>query len=242
MKFDSELLRNNFVASLEDFIGRVGVEREQIRVDLKTMFKQAISKKDRQKSLDTFFRVIFAQAFGIKHSREELMKIDSRVAEKVVHTEITITEFADALSMPADGEFIIRIFNLVDKDKKGSISFREFLDLLYIFSKGTPKERARLLFDMYDIDKTEFLSLDAFGAMIRSLMDTSKSEMSAREIDSAVDAIKQDFARAGKNGISFEELYSIFKNDIEKIGQIGIATKHKNYEEQARDALESLYE
>ena len=38
-----------------------------------------------------------------------------------------------------------QMFDLVDKDQNGTISFHEFLDLLVIFSKGSAEDKLKLL-------------------------------------------------------------------------------------------------
>ena len=40
------------------------------------------------------------------------------------------------LSMAPDSLFVEQMFELVDKDHSGSLSFREFLDVIVIFAKG----------------------------------------------------------------------------------------------------------
>ena len=39
-----------------------------------------------------------------------------------------------------------RLFNLYDKNGDGSISFREFMTVMYIMSSGTPEENLRQIF------------------------------------------------------------------------------------------------
>lgn len=134
---------------------------------LKLAWKKVVTKQDRQKELDMFFRVVFAQAFKIEHSVDELLKVDKNMAKIVANMELTITEFAESLKMSKDSEFVKRMFALVDKDKNNLISFREFIDLLVIFANGNEEDKARLLFDMYDINSTGQLTFDDFEAMIQ---------------------------------------------------------------------------
>lgn len=67
-----------------------------------------------------------------------------------------------------------QIFNLVDKDKNGFISFREFVDMLVIFLKGSAEEKMKLMFDMYDINGTGRLKREEFSAMLRYIFKLSK--------------------------------------------------------------------
>lgn len=61
----------------------------------------------------------------------------------------------------------LQIFYLVDKDRNGFISFREFVDMLVIFLKGSAEEKMKLMFDMYDINGTGRLKREEFSNMLR---------------------------------------------------------------------------
>lgn len=89
------------------------------------------------------------------------------MAKEVIYTELTLSEFADALNMRPQAEFVVRMFHLIDKDKNGFVSFREFVDLLIIFAEGDETKKAKLLFDMYDINATGVLTLVDFTDMIK---------------------------------------------------------------------------
>ena len=60
-----------------------------------------------------------------------------------------------------------QMFAVVDMDKNGYISFREFLNMLVVFAKGRPEDKVKLMFDMYDIDQVGKLSRKDFSDMIR---------------------------------------------------------------------------
>jgi len=69
----------------------------------------------------------------------------------------------------------LQIFYLVDKDKNGFISFREFVDMLVIFLKGAAEEKMKLMFDMYDINGTGRLKREEFSNMLRYICKSSNS-------------------------------------------------------------------
>ena len=58
-------------------------------------------------------------------------------AKEVLSCELSRTEFAEALSLKPKSLFVEQMFDLVDKDRNGYLSFREFLDVIVIFAKGT---------------------------------------------------------------------------------------------------------
>lgn len=137
LKFDSDFLRSTFIKAFERFISDMATSGNVCSIQMITnisytaLLKQAITKKQRQKKLEMFFRVVFAQvyflsclvkylnnikfkyihnqAFHIAHTEEEILQIDSLVAREVIYTELTIIEFAEALSMKPDAEFVKKV-------------------------------------------------------------------------------------------------------------------------------------
>lgn len=69
LKFDSDFLRNAFIKTFEKFISEITTSRDARLVQTMTnithaaLLKQAITKKHRQKKLEMFFRVVFAQVY-----------------------------------------------------------------------------------------------------------------------------------------------------------------------------------
>lgn len=74
------------------------------------------------------------QAFRISDGYSE--NLDAEETDAVTSCELTIYEFADVLSMKPNSVFIKNMFDLIDKDRNGLVSFREFLDVIVIFAKG----------------------------------------------------------------------------------------------------------
>ena len=87
--------------------------------------------------------------------------------KEVLTCELSKTEFAEALSLKPNSLFVNQMFELVDVDKNGYLSFREFLDVLVIFAKGGKEGKLRLFFDMYDLDHQGTLSREEFKGMIK---------------------------------------------------------------------------
>lgn len=61
LKFESEYLCQNFLQGFEQFIQQVGIRRGRINMALHPALRQAVTRKDRQKRLEMFFRVVFSQ-------------------------------------------------------------------------------------------------------------------------------------------------------------------------------------
>lgn len=173
MEFESEFLLNGFINSLKIFLAEM--ETHFTENTISKLIPSTIETYAKRKAkLDMFFRVVFAQAFKINYSKDEILRVD-RDFKEVADFEITMYEFADVLGMHPETEFIQRMFLLIDKDRNGFISFREFTDLLVIFAKGTEVDKAKLLFDMYDIDAVGFLTNEDFIAMIRYVEENTLS-------------------------------------------------------------------
>jgi dual oxidase len=62
--------------------------------------------------------------------------LNREVAKDVISCELTKFEFSEALALKPTSLFVENMFKIVDKDDNGFISFREFLDMIVIFSKG----------------------------------------------------------------------------------------------------------
>jgi len=218
LKFETQYLRDIFLQGFEEFVLQVGVTRKRITIALKPALQQAITRKDRQKRLEMFFRVVFSQAFKISHSEDEILKLDSNAAREIIYTELTMSEFAEALSMPAESEFVRKMFALVDKDKNGFISFREFVDMLIIFAKGTADDKAKLMFDMYDIDATGQLTPEEFKNMIMSLMENVRDDVEQHDVQRAIDTILSSEGLAKKGAITVQDFQKLLTNNKEKLG------------------------
>ncbi|XP_025075781.1 dual oxidase 2-like isoform X1 [Pogonomyrmex barbatus] len=222
LKFDSGFLRSAFIKAFEKFISEISMTGNACSIQMTTncthaaLLKQAITKKHRQKKLEMFFRVVFAQAFHIAHTEEEILQIDSTVAREVIHTELTIIEFAEALSMRPDAEFVKKIFYLVDKDKNGFISFREFVDMLVIFLKGSAEEKMKLMFDMYDINGTGRLKREEFSNMLRSFMETVNADVMDDELEALVQSMMYHADLANKETINLQDFQQILSDFNDK--------------------------
>ena len=103
--------------------------------------------------------------------------------------ELTKEEFASELRMTSDAAFVSKVsslnfipiklpifnkiisltkmFELVDKDKNGSISFREFLDLMVIFHHGSAEQKLEFIFNIYDTRRHGCMTIPEFTVMIR---------------------------------------------------------------------------
>ncbi len=84
----------------------------------------------------TFIFIKILQAYDLQFDPDDSEELEKTIARDVLNCELTKTEFAEFLSMNPNSTFVNSMFDLVDKDKSGSMSFREFMDIIVIFAKG----------------------------------------------------------------------------------------------------------
>lgn len=149
---------------------------EKVHTYKEQMLANAETKERRQKRLEHFFREAYELTFGLKPG-EEKRNMDDATNDvvMVMRTSLSKKEFAGALGMKPDDMFVRRMFNIVDKDSDGRISFQEFLDTVVLFSKGTTDDKLRIIFDMCDNDRNGVIDKGELSGMLRSLVAIAKT-------------------------------------------------------------------
>ena len=59
-----------------------------------------------------------------------------------------------------------QLFRIMDKDQNGFILLKEFWDVMIVFAKGSLRDRAKLIFDIYDISQSGVISEKDLNAVI----------------------------------------------------------------------------
>lgn len=90
------------------------------------MLAKAETRERRQKKLEHFFREAYALTFGLRPGERRRRSDTSADGEvvTVMRTSLSKSEFANALGMKPDAVFVKKMFNIVDKDQDGRISFQ----------------------------------------------------------------------------------------------------------------------
>ncbi|XP_043197071.1 dual oxidase 2-like [Amphibalanus amphitrite] len=252
LELGGHFLRDQFMGSLNGFLSECGIQKNEVTAKLKPALEQVVTQEHRQRNLERFFRVVFAQAFNIKLSKEEVLNVSSESAREVVHMELTLAEFADALSMSSSSSFVTKMFAVVDMDKNGYISFREFLNMMVVFAKGTAEDKVKLMFDMYDIDQVGKLSRKDFSDMIRSLLELSSASLDSTNLDEVVNTMFSSGGLSDKDEITADEFLRLFAQHQEALGyaQLQVAgasmplpskDKRKSGFARTRDTVLSIY-
>ena len=182
------------------------------------MLRNVFTKKDRQRLLENFFKSVFregSQGTGAIHeSRQDILEC-----------ELTREEFADAMSLKKDSLFIEQMFQLIDQDGNGFISFREFLDMIVIFAKGSPEDKIKLMFDMYDVNKNGSLSRTEFRKMLKAMMELVNATVTTDQMDQLIDSM---FTAAGlqtKEELTLDDFNILLRDHKEELSSAHLNVK-----------------
>ena len=89
---------------------------------------------------------------------------------------LTKQEFASALGMKKDEIFVQKMFNIVDKEKSGRISFQNFLDTVVLFTKGSSEEKLRIIFNMCEAEEGGTVNKAELKEVLTSLIEIAKTD------------------------------------------------------------------
>uniref|UniRef100_A0AAY4B5T7 NAD(P)H oxidase (H2O2-forming) n=1 Tax=Denticeps clupeoides TaxID=299321 RepID=A0AAY4B5T7_9TELE len=179
----------------------------------KELLKEAVTKEQRARIVETFFRHAFSKVLDIERcDAGDLSGMSMKKTREALQCELSGAEFAEALGLKPSSLFVESMFTLADKDGNGYLSFQEFLDVIVIFMKGTPEEKSRLLFSMHDIDDDGILSKDEFCTLLRSFIEISSSCLSKSQGDKAIEAMMQAAGFNDKDQITWEDFHLLLKD------------------------------
>lgn len=126
LELDSLGCRKKFLNKFEIFLSANKKSLITTQVVREIMLAKAETSQRRQRKLEHFFREAYALTFGLRpgeRRRRSDASVDGEVVT-VMRTSLTKSEFASALGMKHDAVFVKKMFNIVDKDGDGRISFQ----------------------------------------------------------------------------------------------------------------------
>ncbi|XP_069758774.1 dual oxidase 2-like isoform X2 [Narcine bancroftii] len=234
LMFHNEDERNEFVADLKKYLDNYGIHLLVHEVRERTLLKEAVTKQQRIKILDTFFRRVFAQVLEIDGSDAgDFDNETQKKAKESLNCELTPAEFADALGIKEDSMFVEQMFMLADKDGNGYLSFLEFMDIFVILMKGSPEEKSRLMFNMYDVDGSGSMSKEEFLQLLRSFIEISNNCLSKDQTQEVMESMFKEAGFEDKEELMWEDFHYLFRdhyNELE-LAQLNV----KGVEGQKRD-------
>ncbi len=214
----SPLDRTVFIDKLQNYLNTIGVGNEVEEPQNSRMLGMVYTKKDRQALLEKFFKSVFREGASTSGSLGE-------IKHDILECELTKHEFADAMSLKPDSLFVDQMFQLIDQDGNGFVSFREFLDMFVIFAKGSPDDKIELMFNMYDVDKNGSMNKVEFQKMLRAMMEMVNASVTPDQMDQLIDSM---FASAGfqnKTELTIDDFKVLLRDHKEELSNAHLNVK-----------------
>ncbi|NXJ82003.1 DUOX2 oxidase, partial [Trogon melanurus] len=211
--FNEEAERSKFIGKLQGYLEEGGLHLHMSEMKEQSLMKWAVTQEQRKQILETFFRHLFAQVLEIDRSDAGELNFEySQKAKESLTCELSRAEFAEALGLKAHSMFVDSMFSLADKDGNGYISFREFLDILVVFMKGSPEEKSKVMFRMYDIDENGFLSKEEFLRMLRSFIEISNNCLSREQAEQVTESMFRASGFQDRDELTWEDFHYMLQD------------------------------
>ncbi|XP_048338002.1 dual oxidase 2-like [Sphaerodactylus townsendi] len=213
LQFGSEVERREFLVQLKVYLEKSRLIMHTSEMKERKLLKKAVTKEQRKNILEIFFRHLFAQVLDIdRMDAGELSLETSQKVKEALKCELSRVEFADALGLKPQSVFVDSMFSLADKDGNGYISFREFLDILVVFMKGSPQEKSKQMFTMYDIDGNGFLSKEEFFRMLRSFIEISNNCLTRDQTEQVIESMFREAGFHDKEELTCEDFHYMLRD------------------------------
>ncbi|XP_063590443.1 dual oxidase-like [Penaeus indicus] len=196
-----------------------------------------VTVKEREKQLADFSRVVLSNAFGSSKQADvaaNLIAMGSHNKSYFLSMELTQVELANQLGMLPDSVFVKQLFRLMDQDGNGFITLKEFWDVMVVFARGKPEEKARLIFNIYDISRTGQLSAPDLVGMVRS---TLGSESKNQDLSHIVQTMLQSVGVLADQSINFEQFQKIFNTRSDVFNHVQIDVLEMSRKSNSRFSL-----
>ncbi|KAI7889889.1 uncharacterized protein EV154DRAFT_513249 [Mucor mucedo] len=143
--------------------------------------------------------------FSPKEIQDLRQRVNSQDQDKITEDVFknSVKQYLPTVSAN-DEPFLKRLYAAFGGDREKSIDFREFVDGLSIFVKGTADEKLKLSFKLYDVDKDGFISKTELEQVMLQLSQMSDEDRS-EEVQCAIDCMFRDLDVDCDGKLSFEE-------------------------------------
>ncbi|XP_043846227.1 dual oxidase 2 [Dromiciops gliroides] len=228
LRFNCNEERTIFVRHLQGYCAHWSLDFVLSEMGERDLLKKAVTKQQRGNILETFFRHLFAQVLNIDQEETGSRPPDSDLSQKVreaLACELSRAEFAESLGLKPQAMFVESMFTLADKDNNGYLSFREFLDILVIFMKGSPEDKSKLMFTMYDLDENGFLSKEEFSTMMRSFIEISNNCLSKAQLAEVVESMFRESGFQDKEELTWEDFHFMLRDHDSELRRTQLCVK-----------------
>ncbi|XP_059558432.1 dual oxidase 1 isoform X1 [Myotis daubentonii] len=211
--FNLEEERQALVENLRVALKESGLSFQEWEMREQELMRAAVTREQRSHLLETFFRHLFSQVLDIDQADAGTLPLDSsQKVQEALTCELSRVEFAESLGLKPQDMFVESMFSLADKDGNGYLSFREFLDILVVFMKGSPEEKSRLMFRMYDFDENGLISKDEFIRMLRSFIEISNNCLTKAQLAEVVESMFRESGFQDKEELTWEDFHFMLRD------------------------------
>lgn len=126
-------------------------------------------------------------------------------------SEITLQQFKNAVGLK-QCFFAERFFALCDSNNSGTTDILNLTSPLMKVTKGTPSQRLKFLFDLYDVDGNGKLDIEELMTVLRCCMEESSVKLSEDDLENLTAVLFESADTKNTGYISFDE----FRNELEK--------------------------
>ncbi|XP_061175902.1 dual oxidase-like [Saccostrea echinata] len=219
---DRQMFENEVTRALEANQIQCNVVEERAQYILKSAFTQ----KKRNLRLEKFFKSVFSEAFQMDYDPNlEDDQLERQQTNEILETELTKEEFAQALAVKPNSEFVENMFTMLDTDRNGYISFRDFLHMVVIFSKGSCQEKLQTIFGMFDVEGRGILQKADLTRMFSSLLDMANSNLNKAAVNTLIESICKEHGLEEHTEINFENFCQILSPQMDKLWNAGLDWK-----------------
>jgi len=226
LEFDSESARKKFLDKVNYYFEASDKQLNVSSIDREQMLRNAETAQKRKDRLEHFFREAYAITFGIKKGGQSPAPDGDASREVVMRTSLSKKEFAGALGMKPDDVFVRLMFNIVDKDGDGRISFQEFLDTVVLFSQGSTDEKLKIVFSMCDNDRNGLIDKNELSDMLKSLVEIAKTQkVTDAEVDELIDGMFRSTGLRDNESLTYLDFKKLMDESNGEFIAIGLDCK-----------------
>ena len=180
----SNSARTAFIGLFRNHIHQSGKYLEVKEDNETVILENALTAERRAKAIESFLKAAFKNLV----TGNTGMPRHEDLVDYVQHgdLELTRTELAEIFGQSNCSILSNRIFDVCDTDKNGLMCAKDFALMLLTIIKGTIEEKARLVYDVYELETSHSMSLQKLIQILKTIKNNSGSIQS---LDESIDAL-----------------------------------------------------
>ncbi|KAI1280879.1 NADPH oxidase 5 [Halotydeus destructor] len=121
--------------------------------------------------------------------------------------------------------FVERVFKIFDTENSNSVSKDEFIKAVKEIVKRSPEEKVLLLFQIYDLDGDDKITLAELRHVIKCCMDENGLQFSLTDLDYLTLTLFEDADKQGTGYIDFDSFKSLLGRNAGLIENVAISVE-----------------